>query len=389
MARIIINSYVMSYPVGGFLSWTLQWLVGLHRLGHEVHLVEKCGSFPNACYDIWRNVMSDDPSCGIAAMRSLMSRLGLKESITFVDASGRHHGLSAREIKELFAASDLYLDISGGFFLPLEDTWDALAATAGTRVCVDGEPGYTQMKMTKRLAEGGALPGYDHYFTVGTNVGSDSCGVPLAGKHWRATFDPVNLDLFDASPPPVGAPFTTVMAWQSHAPLEFDGRVYGQKDVEFARFMELPRMTQAPLEIAVGGKKVPLEELRSSHWRVRDSHQVTSTFDSFVKYIAESRGEFTVCKNVFVATTSGWFSDRSAAYLASGRPVVMQDTGFSKHLPCGAGLFAVNTAEEAAAAIQEIQGDWMRQSRMAREIAAGHLSAPVVLRKLLGEIGLA
>ena len=157
-----------------------------------------------------------------------------------------------------------------------------------------------------------------------------------------------------ATAPPAEAPFTTVMNWQSHAPLEFEGEVYGQKDVEFEKFMDLPTRTGATLEISVAGARAPRERLARSGWRVRDAHEVTASYDSYVQYIHASRCEFSVCKNVFVATNSGWTSDRSAAYLSSGRPVVVQDTGFSAHIPCGEGLFAIRTVEEAASAIEAI-----------------------------------
>src|SRR5262249_36493692 len=158
------------------------------------------------------------------------------------------------------------------------------------------------------------------------------------------------------------APFTTVMSWEDD-PFEFEGVTYGQKAMEFPKFLDLPRRTRVPLEMAVAGTDVPEDELRAHGWRLAYAGEVTLTFDSWRDYIRGSRGEFSVCKNVYVATHSGWFSDRSACYLASGRPVVMQETGFSAHLPCGQGLFAVRTADEAAAALAEIAGDYGRHSR--------------------------
>jgi hypothetical protein len=177
------------------------------------------------------------------------------------------------------------------------------------------------------------------------------------------------------------------MAWRAHEPLEHDGVVYGQKNVEFERFLDLPRRTSACFELAIGGMDPPLDRLRHAGWRTVDAEAVTVSFDSWREYIGRSRAEFTVCKNVFVATNSGWFSDRSAVYLACGRPVILQDTGFSDHLPCGEGLFAVRTVDEAAAAVERIQTDYARQSRAAREIAAEYLSAPKVLPPFLDQVG--
>jgi hypothetical protein len=177
------------------------------------------------------------------------------------------------------------------------------------------------------------------------------------------------------------------MNWQSHALLQYHGTTYGQKDLEFPKFIALPGLVDATMEVAVSGS-VPAAELQRCGWRVSRAQAATRSYDAFGEYIARSAAEFSVCKNVFVATHSGWFSDRSAAYLAAGRPVVMQETGFSHHLPCGAGLCAVNTLAEAADAIAAIRGDYARHSAAAREIAAAHLDSRIVLPRLLRELGL-
>src|SRR5262249_28266201 len=170
-------------------------------------------------------------------------------------------------------------------------------------------------------------------------------------------------------------------------PLLYRGRSFGQKDVEFEKFVSLPARSSALLEIAVSGRNTPWQRLKESGWRVRNAHEVTATYDSFVSYIRASRGEFSVAKNVFVATSSGWFSDRSAIYLAMGRPVVLEDTGFGGHLPCGRGLFAVRSVEEAVAALEEITANHETHSCGAREVALEYLDAPVVLGRFLNELG--
>jgi hypothetical protein len=149
--------------------------------------------------------------------------------------------------------------------------------------------------------------------------------------------------------------------------------------------MSLPRLSAVPLEVAIAGK-VPAAQLRACGWRLRNAQEVTVTFDSYRQYIADSSGEFSVCKHVYVATNSGWFSDRSAAYLASGRPVILEATGFEAHLPCGRGLFAVRTPEEAAAALDEINRDYDRHANWARQVARDHLEATLVLGRLLFEL---
>jgi hypothetical protein len=266
-------------------------------------------------------------------------------------------------------------------------SWLEEAADAGLRILIDGEPGFTQMKMEKRLSAGGRPPDYDVFYTTGRNVGTENSTVPTAGKKWRPLFHPVVVDLFCPQVVNVEAPFTTVMNWQSYEPLEYNGTTYGHKDVEFGKFLDLPSLTTTPIELAVSGDNVALGDLIDTGWRIRDAHQTTTSVDSFKNYIYASKGEFSVCKNGYVMTNCGWFSDRSAAYLASSRPVVMQDTGFSAHIPCGQGLFAVCTVDEAAAAINEISSDYERHSKWARDIAVEYLDASRVLGKLLHELG--
>jgi hypothetical protein len=238
--------------------------------------------------------------------------------------------------------------------------------------------------MANKEAAGESMPDYDFYFSAGANIGTSSTTAPTAGKQWRLLWNVVNTSLFAVSPAPKNAPFTTVMNWQSHKPLQFQGVTYGQKDIEFEKFIHLPELTKEPLEIAVAGK-APVKKLQDYGWGIRNAKEVSQTADAYQDYIRKSRGEFSVCKNIFVETRNGWFSDRSAAYLASGRPVVLQDTGFSRHLPCGTGLFAVNHAEEAAEAIRRIASDYEVHSSAAREIAVEYLDAKKLLEKFLAD----
>lgn len=381
MARIVIGSYMIRYPLGGNLSWALQYLVGFHRLGHDVYLAERSG-YENDCYDPVKDVMSDDPTSGIKTVDELLRRFGLEDRWCFVDASGDHRGMSKTELKALLDSADLFIDMGA------HGTWQAETTKARHRALFDGEPAFTQMKMENRLAKGEVLPEYDSYHTCGQNIGTDQTSAPTAGKSWNTLFHPVVVELFSREPLLPDSSFTTVMNWQSYEPLHFEGRIYGHKDVEFERFIDLPRRTNASMEAAVHGKAVPRDRLTKSGWRLREAHAVTTSFDSFTEYIARSKGEFTVCKNGFVATRSGWFSDRSAIYLAHGRPVIMQETGFSAHLPCGQGLFAIEGIEDAAAAIEQVEADYGRHSERAREIASEFLDASKVLGRFLDEIGI-
>ena len=376
MARIVIGSYVVRFPVGGYLSWVLQWLVGFQRLGHDVYFVEKA-CWPNACYDPPTDTMSDDCSYGVAKLADLLGRFGLQDRWCFVDAAGVHYGMGRGRIEEVFTTADLFVDMG------THGSWLPDAAGTRVKVFVDGDPGYTQMRAVTHAED---LGDYDHFYSVGRNVGTCASTVPTMGKLWRPMFDPVVVDLFPVRPVPADSAFTTIMAWQSYGSIEYEGCLYGAKNLEFMKFLDLPQRTSVPIEVALSGDQVPVETLRNAGWRLQDPLAATRTWESFRDYIAASRGEFTVCKNFYVATNSGFFSDRSAAYLASGRPVVMQDTGLDGHLPRGRGLFAVQSVEEAADAIETIANDWDRHSRWARELAADHLDTSKVLTRFLAEI---
>jgi hypothetical protein len=380
MARIVVGSYMVRYPLGGMMSYVLQHLLGFSRLGHDVYFVEKAW-YAGSYYDPTRDTMSDDCRYGVGAVNRLLETVGLQDRWCFVDAYGSYFGLTRTQIEDVFRTADVFVDMG------THGAWMA-EATGGVRVLLEGEPGFTQMKMEKRLANGERLPEYDYYYSAGGNVGTARSSAPTAGCAWRHLRHPVVMDAWSEVPAPADAPFTTVMNWQSHDRFEFEGIEYGQKDLEFERFVGLPGMTKARMEVAVSGRRVPVQRLIAAGWQVRDAHAVTASVESFVDYIQCSRGEFSVCKQVFVATTTGWFSDRSAAYLASGRPVVLQDTGFASHLPVGHGLFAVKDAEEAAAAVDAVSGDYDNHAKWAREVASEYLDATKVLATFLDEIGI-
>ena len=380
MARIVLDGYIARYPLAGMASWVLQYLLGFKKLGHDVYFVERC-AWPDECYDPRRQIMTNDCSTGIEFLDSLLARFGLDGSWCVVDYEGTSHGIGRNSIREILRSADLFVD------LHTAGAWMDEAQDAGARALIDGEPGFFQMKMVKNMRAGEPLPDYDFYYTNGHNVGRSNFGAPTAGKEWRWIFNPIDLEIFADVVPP-GDAFTTIMNWRSHSTFEFDGEQYGQNDVEFEKFMQLPSLCEVPLEVAVTGKRTPTKRLTEAGWSVVDAERVTSSFDSFVGYVSGSAGEFSVCKNGYVRTWSGWFGDRSAAYLAARRPVVCQDTGFSEHLPCGEGLFAVDSAETAASAFEDIRGNYDRHAGRAREIAGDFLDAPKVIGRFLEEIGI-
>jgi hypothetical protein len=376
-----MGTYMVRYPLGGNLSWALQYLAGLKALGHDVYMVEKY-VHPNSCYDPVRQTVSDDCSYGVQVVNDLLKAYGLEHNWCYVQAGEVYHGRSKKEIEAVFQRADLYIENGA------HGAWDEESAHL-RRVYIDVDPAFTQIRLYNDIHRGTPLPRFDAYYTNGLNVGRPGNMLPLNGIEWKYIFNPVHSRLFKKTSPPSGAPYSTIMNWKSYSPIKYNGVSYGHKNVEFARFQSLPTLVDVPMEMAVSGLNAQEAELvRENRWRIRSAQEVTFSVDSFREYLYRCRGEFSVCKHMYVATSSGWFSDKSAAFMACGRPVVVQETGFSDHLPTGEGLFGVKDLDEAKAAIETIESDYERHSRAAREIAGEYLESGKVLKGLLSDFGI-
>lgn len=376
MTRVVVATYMTRYPMGGNLSWAIQHLVGLKRLGCDITIVERA-DYPNACFDPTTNQIGDDPANGFKIVHDLLSRYGLGQDYVFRDVTGQDYGLSTADLEARFNAADCFID-SGN-----HGAWLDLAHRIPSRVLIDGEPGFTQIRMQLDPERAKLADHYTHHFSNGLLLHHDGHSTPDTGHTWLPFPNPVCPDLFEnVPPPPKNAVWTTIMNWQAHKPLEYNGEIYGQKSMSFDLFETLPTLTDQPIEVAISGD-APRQRLSQLGWRINDAKAVTQSTDKYYNYIRSSLGEFSIAKHVFVKARTGWFSDRSAAYLASGRPVILQDTGFSQVLPTGEGLFAVSTPEEAAAAIDEVRTDYAKHSDAARSIAREHLDASNSLKNLL------
>lgn len=378
MATIVLCSFVTRYPVGGVLSNNLQFLTGLRRLGHDVYLVEKAG-YAESCFDPERRVSSDDCAEGVRRIAGLLARHGLARNWCYVAADGTYHGMVRAEVERVLRRTDVFIDRG------MHGTWADEAADVPVRVLLDPDPGFRQVKMARAATS----PDYDVHYTYGHNIGTPQSPAPEAGVPWRHLFHPVDTSLYEATEPPSGAPCTTVMNWTPLESVELGGRTFGMKDVQFPEFEDLPRRVAVPMEVAVEGPDVPHERLRSHGWRVVSALDATTSYDAYHRYLRASLAEFSVVKDVYRGLNVGWFSDRSAAYLAHGRPVVVQGNGIARHLPTGEGLFEVADVEEAADAIGRIAAEPLRHAAAARLIAEEHLDTSVVLGRFLAELGFA
>jgi len=373
-----VSGLIAQYPLGGLTWHYLQYLLGLRDLGHDVYYLEDSGAWP---YDPETGGLGRDCSPNVAYLRQTLSRFGLGEKWMYRFAwRDQWFGLADRERREVLGSADLLLNVSG----TLERPADHRART--TLVYIDTDPVFTQLRLARKEAEWLERVGaHDVHFTFGERVPET---MPPTGFHWRSTRQPIALAEWRPAAPHGGA-FTTVMNWTSYESVEYEGHTYGQKNVEFERFLDLPaRVPEATLEIALApgkNQQAPRERLVASGWRVVDPARVCADLDAYRRYLESSRAEWSVAKNAYVQGQSGWFSERSACFLAAGRPVVVQDTGFSATLPVGEGLLAFRDVEGAAAAIREVQADPVRHRRAARAIAEEYFDSRRVLSRLIDE----
>lgn len=370
--RIVCSGYLLRYPLGGFSFHHLQYLVGLARLGHEVTYFEDFG-WPDSCYDPRTDSMTSDPSYGIEYLLNLLRPHGLAERWSYLAEDGSERGMPRAALVEAIRDGDIYLNLSN-------INWIDELSECRRRVLIDTDPVFTQIDghgMRSRLERHHLL------FTYGENVHRDGCAMPTCDLHWLPTRQPVVPDLWPIEPADPAAPITTIMNWAAYGAHEHDGRVYGQKDLEFVPFLNLPRDQKLRMLMAVGAAR-KVEELLAEHsWENVNAREVTRDPAAYQRFIRSSKAEFSVAKHGYVATQCGWFSDRSTGYLASGRPIVVQDTGFSRFLPCGQGLLAYRTPEEAVRALHQLNEDYAAHCRAARAVVEEHFDARHVLSSLL------
>ena len=388
--RVVVTGLVATYPVGGVAWDYLQYLQGFHALGCDVIYLEDTGQW---FYDPAARTFTPDARRGAAYLAAALRQLlpGREDRWAVRGADGTLLGLAEAEVTRVCASADLFLNLSGACWL--RDAYRGARVTA----YVDTDPCYSQAKLAATDAgiadravarSAGLIREHDVFFTLGEHVGQPDCQVPTAGLRWLPTRQPVFLPNWPVTPPPATGAFTTVLSWAINpTPPVVGGRSYGGKDVEFARFLDLPRHTSERLEAAISGD-APRDRLAAAGWSVIEGHGVSATLDDYRRYLQGSRGEWSVAKNAYVATRSGWFSTRSAVYLASGRPAVLQDTGFAAHVPTGPGLHAFSTLEEAADALEAVRAGYPAACEHARAVAEQCFRAEAVCARVLSDAGL-
>jgi len=378
--RVIVLGYIVRGPLGGLVWHHLQYVLGLLELGYDAWFIEDSEDYP-ACYDPRTDSLGTDPSYGLEFCRLAFSQTGAGERWTYFDAHTRQWlGPAAAGAEMLIRSADIVLNISG--VNPLRGA----LADIPVRVLIDTDPVFTQLR---HLAEPPALAQaqqHNSFFTFGESFGLDDCSIPDDGLPWMPTRQPVVLHQWDGRRAPPGECFTTVMQWESYPERNFAGKTFGMKSRSFRDYIDLPSKTGKTFELAVGSPSAPKQELALAGWRIANPLQVTETPWTYQDYILRSKAEFSVAKHGYVTANSGWFSERSACYLASGRPVITQDTGFSRFLPHGEGLHSFRNPEEAMAGIEAVCSQYVRNCQRAREIAEECFRADKVLTDLMARI---
>ncbi len=394
---LIVLGMMGRMPLAGVVWQVLHYLEGFRRLGFDVYYVEDTGAWP---YNPETNSVTGDVTYSINIIEQVMAAYGFSDRWAYRDgAQGSTFGLSGTRVRQLFDRADLLVNVTASTVLREEHM------RVPIRVYLETDPVLPQIEIaTGNQPTIERLRAHTHHFSYGENLGAPDCGVPVQDFRYFPTRQPIVLDWWrpsahrygNGSQASTAGCFTTIANWrQSGKDLEWNGERYTwSKHHEFLKFLDLPKRTSQPIELALAlaadcVDDVETVRLLTSHgWRIVNSMSFSTKILPYRDYILRSRGEFTVAKDQNVRLRSGWFSDRSASYLAAGRPVITQDTGFGKFLPTGEGLFSFTTMDDILTAFETVSSDYSRHSRAARSIAEECLKAETVLAKLIGDIGL-
>jgi hypothetical protein len=382
----IVSGALANKPFNGGEAWVrLSWTLGLRRLGFDVYFVEEID--PAGCVDSEGGRADFRASANRAYFESVTREFDLAGRAGLLCEGGKETaGLDLAELAAAAADAELLVNISGHL------TIEEILRPAKARVYVDLDPGFTQLwHVDPDLPF--ALAGHDRYVTVGLNLGTPTCRIPDGGLEWIPTLPPVLLDEWPAGQLPSGSPrFTTVATWRSpYGAPRVGGRAVGLKHHAFRRLIELPeRVEGVDFELALDiheADSADREALEEHGWGLVEPREVAATPSAFRDYVGASTAEFSVAQGVYAETASGWFSDRTAAYLAAGRPAVVEDTGIDEAMPLADGLLPFSSPEDAVAGIEAVAGDQVRHAAAAAAFAARHLDSDLVLGRLLGRLG--
>jgi hypothetical protein len=373
--RIILAGTIGGSGTGGQTWANLHYLLGLRALGHDVYYLEDMGD-ESYTYDWQAQVITTALDYPASYVARALGEYGFGDKWIY-RTTNEARGMSLEQLRDLCGSADLL--IIRGVPLPV---WRAEYDLPRMRAFIDVDPGFTQIRLANQ--ESALVENCDRcevLFTYAVRIGRRDCSIPKLDRQWHPTVPPIDLKSWSDLPPQPKQPLTTIIRWRGVYDVEYNGVNYGQRDTEFPAFFNLPRATGQHFRLAlIGGGR---EQLEKHGWEVQDGGEVTRDFALYRKFIAESRGEFGVAKQCYVDTRGGWFSDRSASYLAAGRPVVLQDTGIGDWLSVGQGVFTFKTYDDAVATVNELQAKYDSHAANARAVAEEYFAADRVLAKFL------
>jgi hypothetical protein len=378
--RIVLVGSIGRFPVAGHAWINLQYMLGFQALGHEVYYLEDCGQ-ESYVYDWQRQEMRQDLDYPADFIRRALGPHGFDGR--WIYRAGEHSaGMTITAMADICQSADLLM-IRGA---PLPH-WRDEYRQARRRAYLDVDPMFTQVKALREDSSlRKTIDGCQVLFTIAQRIGAPDCAIPDLGRSWQRTVSPVYLPEWPVASPSAPAALSTIMQWSAYRAVSWEGVEYGNKQNEFPRFADVARVTAPPFCVAMTGR--PPEHVDTSGWQIIDGMSVSSTLEEYRHFIQSSLGEFAVAKHGYVASRGGWFSDRSVCYLASGRPVVVQDTGLETWLPVGDGLLTFQTPEDAVTAVADVQARYAWHCRMARQLAEEYFATDIVLPRLLDAIDL-
>jgi hypothetical protein len=368
---VFVSGALANKPGSAGEAWVrMSWLRGLERLGHDVWFVEEVADVPDAAALAW--------------FEDVVREFGLEARATLLQDGEAIRGPARAELLEAAAAATL-VNISGHLADP------GLMPAFRGRVMVDIDPGFTQFWHAEGLP-GARVAGHDRHFTIGELIGTPDCPIPTGDVDWQPARQPVVLDDWPVAPGGAWDRFTSIATWRApFGSISYGGRTYGLKHHELRKMIELPRRSAQAFEMALDihpGDSADLEALRSNGWEIVAPRDVVGTPAAFRDYVRGSGAEFSVAQGVYVDTRCGWFSDRTTRYLASGRPALVQETGFSRFLPTGEGLVPFGTLADAVAGAEDIVARYDDHREAARRIAEDYFDSDRVLADFCSRAGI-
>ena len=364
--------------MGGMTWHHLQYMLGLHQLGHDVFFLEDSGDTVYSCYDPARSVTDTNPAYGLQYAKQVFEKFDIKDRWGYYDHHQQQwHGPIAKNALEIIKHADILLNLSCSNVLR---PW---LQEVPVRVLIDTDPVFTQIRNINDAERFQFSRQHTSFFTYGENFNKEGCLMPDDTLPWEPTRQPVVMSAWPVMQANAHDPFTTVMKWESYSGKEHKNRYYGMKAESFEPYLSIPKKTSATMEIAISDSSAPRQRLTENGWRLSSPKRISSDPWKYQEYIQQSKAEFSIAKHGYVEGRTGWFSERSAAYLASGRPVVLQDTGFSDWLQADFGVFPFSSPDEALLAIEEVNNNYTRHTRFARDLAETYFSSEMVLTDVL------